>query len=77
MPTQSPARQWRAPQRDQLVRALMDDAQHGALLLDPQGRLAEANAAAERLLGFSLARQRGKPAGAMLADRGRGRRRHP
>ena len=65
MPTKIP-RAMGAPMRDRMVRALMDDAQHGTLLLDPQGRLADANPAAERLLGFVLARQRGKPAGEML-----------
>ena len=65
MTTKAP-RAMGALMRDHLVRALMEDAQHGTLLLDPQGRLAEANPAAERLLGFSLTRQRGKPAGEML-----------
>ncbi len=55
-----------APPRDELVRALMDDAQHGVLLLDPQARLADANAAAERLLGFVLARWKGRPAAPLL-----------
>jgi two-component system sensor histidine kinase HydH len=44
----------------------MDDAQHGVLLLDPQGRLADANAAAERLLGFAFGRHKGKPAAPLL-----------
>jgi signal transduction histidine kinase len=44
----------------------MDDAHHGALLLDPRGRVVDANAAAERLLGFSLARQRGREAAPLL-----------
>jgi len=64
MPTTTRAKG--APQRDPLVRALMDDAQHGVLLLDAQGRLADANPAAERLLGFSFARLKGRPAAPLL-----------
>jgi two-component system sensor histidine kinase HydH len=44
----------------------MDDAQHGVLLLDAHARVAEANAVAERLLGFSLARARGRPVAPLL-----------
>ncbi len=65
MPT-SRSRASGAPPRETLVRALMDDAPHGALLLDPQARLVDANASAERLLGFSLARLRGKPGADLL-----------
>ena len=65
MPTPS-SRARGAPPRDDLVRALMDDAQHGVLLLDPQARLADANPAAERLLGFSLARLKGRPVADLL-----------
>ncbi len=65
MPTKAP-RARSAPPRDELVRALMDDAQHGVLLLDPRARLSDANPAAERLLGFALARWRGKPAAPLL-----------
>ena len=65
MPTH-PLRARGAPPRDDLVRALMDDAQHGVLLLDPKGRLADANAAAERLLGFTRTRARGKPVAPLL-----------
>ena len=65
MPTKTP-RAMGAPIRDHLVRALMDDAQHGALLLDPQGCVADANPAAERLLGFVLARHRGRGAAEVL-----------
>ena len=65
MPKNSPRARSAYP-TDALVRALMADALHGALLLDPQGRLADANAAAERLLGFTLARARGKELATLL-----------
>lgn len=55
-----------APPADSLVRALMEDARHGVLLLDPEGGIADANPAAEKLLGFALARLRGKPATELL-----------
>jgi two-component system sensor histidine kinase HydH len=49
-----------------LVRALMEDAPHGVLLVDARARLADANPAAEQLLGFSLARLRGRDASPLL-----------
>jgi two-component system sensor histidine kinase HydH len=59
MPKNPPRARGALP-KDALVRALMADAQHGTLLLDSLGRLVAANAAAEKLLGFTLARHRGK-----------------
>jgi signal transduction histidine kinase len=49
----------------ELVRALLDDATSGLLLIDDAGRLSEANATAQRLLGLN-ARWRGADAGALL-----------
>ncbi|MCC6652598.1 MAG: PAS domain S-box protein [Candidatus Eisenbacteria bacterium] len=54
-----PQRASGAPPTDALVQALMDDAEAGALLLDPQGAIAMVNPAAERLFGSSAARLRG------------------
>jgi len=65
MPTTRP-RARSAPPWDALVRAFMDDAQNGVLLLDASGRLAAANAAAGRLLGFAPARERGRPVTPLL-----------
>ncbi|HTR97973.1 MAG TPA: ATP-binding protein [Candidatus Acidoferrales bacterium] len=61
-----PSRARRAPPWEPLVRAFMDDARNGVLLLDSSGRLAAANAAAGRLLGFAPARERGRPAAPLL-----------
>jgi PAS domain S-box-containing protein len=47
-----------APPWQALVRALMEDAETGVLVLDPQSRLIESNAAAERLLGLGAAELR-------------------
>jgi signal transduction histidine kinase len=65
MPSKPP-RAKGAPPLPDLVHALMDDARHGVLLLDPKACVADANGAAERLLGFSLSRQRGAPASRLL-----------
>jgi len=51
---------------DALVRALMDDAETGVLLLDARARITEVNAAAERLLGIGAAKLRGREAGPLL-----------
>lgn len=55
-----------APPADALIRALMDDANSGILLIDPRQRVAECNPAAERLLGQSAARLRGAEASSLL-----------
>jgi two-component system sensor histidine kinase HydH len=47
-------------------RALMDDAESGVLLLDPDRRVAEANPAALKLLGVTLERARAAEASALL-----------
>ena len=47
-------------------RALMDDAESGVLLLDPDRRVAEANPAALKLLGVTLDRARTAEASALL-----------
>ena len=47
-------------------RALMDDAESGVLLLDPDRRVAEANPAALKLLGVTLDRARAAEASALL-----------
>ncbi len=52
----------RMPPSDALFRALMSDVEAGVLLLDPRGRVATLNPAAERMLGARLARARGRPA---------------
>jgi signal transduction histidine kinase len=44
----------------------MDDAQHGVLLLDPKACVVDANAVAERMLGFALARAKGRPVAPLL-----------
>ncbi len=49
-----------APPMPELVRALLEDASSGLLLIDPRGRLAEANPTAVRLLGLPAGR---RPAG--------------
>lgn len=47
-----------APPWEALVRALMDDAATSVLVIDPRWRVVEANGAAERLLGLSVAQLR-------------------
>ncbi|MFN8586449.1 MAG: ATP-binding protein [Candidatus Eisenbacteria bacterium] len=59
MPRPTPARASGAPPTEALVQALMEDAAAGALLVGPDGRIARANPAAERLFGTTLARLRG------------------
>jgi two-component system, NtrC family, sensor histidine kinase HydH len=56
----------RMPPPDALIRALMSDVDAGVLLLDPRGRVALLNPAAERLLGLRAARARGRDARALL-----------
>lgn len=64
MPTKTRLRG--APPADALIRALMDDANSGVLLIDPRQRVVECNVAAERLLGQSSARLRGAEAAGVL-----------
>ncbi len=56
--TQRTPRARRAPPWEALVRALMEDAETGVLVLDARERVVEANAAAERLLGLGGAQLR-------------------
>ena len=65
MPT-STARQSGAPPTDALVRALMDDAETGMLLLDPDAKVADINEAAVRMLGLGTLRVRGTDATPLL-----------
>ncbi|HET9327496.1 MAG TPA: ATP-binding protein [Candidatus Eisenbacteria bacterium] len=51
---------------DGVRRALLDHDDIGILLIDPQGRVAEANAAALQLLGTTAARTHGEPASELL-----------
>ncbi len=51
---------------DSIARALMADTGAGALLVDPEGRVAEFNAAASRLLSLAGARVRGRMAADLL-----------
>lgn len=55
-----------APPWEALVRALMEDAETGVLVLDPQSRVVGSNAPAERLLGLSAAQLRRVAAGEVL-----------
>ena len=64
-----PARRARAhgdPPSSALVRAMLADTEAGALLVDPRGVVAEANAAAARLLGFASKGLRGAKAAEVL-----------
>lgn len=54
------------PPLEGLVRALMRDAESGVLLLDPQGRVREANGVALRLLGVSAHKARRSRAADLL-----------
>ena len=65
MPT-AVARTRLAPPTAPLIRALLDDAAAGVLLLDPAGRVSEHNAAAERLLALTAAGLRGVDAAGLL-----------
>jgi len=55
-----------APPWEALVRALMEDAETGVLVLDPQSRVVASNAPAERLLGLSGPQLRRAAAGEIL-----------
>lgn len=55
-----------APPWEALVRALMEDAETGVLVLDPQLRVVASNASAERLLGLSGPQLRRAAAGEVL-----------
>jgi len=55
-----------SPPAGEIVRALMADTGAGVLLVDPLGRVAEANGAALRLLSLTGARVRGRPAAELL-----------
>ena len=65
MPTRTHRRAAAFP-LDSGFRALMDDAESAVLVLDPEGRVASANAAALKLLGTTLARARGAEASSLL-----------
>lgn len=65
MPT-STARQPGAPPTEALVRALLDDAETGMLLLDPDAKVADINEAAVRMLGLGALRVRGTDATPLL-----------
>ncbi len=65
MPTKT-TRRTGAPPMPELVRALLEDATSGLLLIDPNGRLTEANAPAARLLGLPAGRRTGADAAALL-----------
>ncbi len=55
-----------APPKDALIRALMDDATTGVLLLDPSGQVADHNPALERLLAVKSADIRAAAPAALL-----------
>lgn len=50
------------PPLPELADALLDDADAGAILIDPRDRVASVNDAAVRMLGLSAAKVRGRPA---------------
>ncbi len=64
--TERTPRARRAPPWEALVRALMDDAETGILVLDARSRVAEANAAAERILAVPVSKLRRADAAELL-----------